>query len=439
MAIISSYPNKAPKLGDIMIFSETYDVGAANPVVGNPTKTTSVSGIGAAISPTIAAGATNNMAMFSGTNSVSSATPVTIVQDGVSRLTIGASDAQDVVYEANLELQAGLKDSTGAVGTAGQFLSSNGSATLWSSTVLDGFGTSGAIPKWSDTDTLTDSVMSETASGINLTGSLSTTTDVIVGRDISVVRDAVFSNDVTVANELTVTGATVLNTVSSSGLATLNSITSPGLASVNSLSTTLDVNIGRDTIITRDGSFGNNVTVGNDFSVTGATVLSTARITSTLADASSSVGTSGQVLSSTGTGTSWVDAAAPSSSPLEWSTQLFQSGTDAPTATTLAVDTLSVGSEAGTPSAYRSVIFLRVGVGTYRLSVKFTPDTVPTDVSKLTLMFGDAVCRVTNKINISVGSPQLNIWQFETRTPAGVLEDGLLNGSTGGYVNVKLY
>jgi hypothetical protein len=376
MAIISSYPNKAPKLGDIMIFSETYDVGAANPVVGNPTKTTSVSGIGAAISPTIAAGATNNMAMFSGTNSVSSATPVTMVQDGVSRLTIGASDSQDVVYEANLELQAGLKDSTGGLGTAGQFLSSNGSATLWSSTVLDGFGTSEAIPKWSDADTLTDSVMSETASGINLTGSLSTTTDVIVGRDISVVRDAAFSNDVTVANELTVTGATVLNT---------------------------------------------------------------ARITATLADASSSVGTSGQVLSSTGTGTSWVDAAAPSSSPLEWSTQLFQSGTDAPTATTLAVDTLLVGSEVGTPSAYRSIIFLRVGVGTYRLSVKFTPDTVPTDVSKLTLMFGDAVCRVTNKINISVGSPQLNIWQFETRTPAGVLEDGLLKGSTGGYVNVKLY
>ena len=376
MANISSYPNKTPKLSDIIMFSETYDVSAASPVVGNPTKSTSVSGIGAAISPTIAAGATNNMAMFSGTNSVSSATPVTMVQDGVSRLTIGASNAQDVVYEANLELKAGLKDSTGVLGTAGQFLSSNGSATLWSSTVLDGFGTSEAIPKWSDADTLTDSVMSETASGINLTGSLSTTTDVIVGRDISVVRDAVFSNDVTVSNELTVTGAAVLNT---------------------------------------------------------------ARITATLADASSSVGTSGQVLSSTGTGTSWVDAAAPSSSPLEWSTQLVQSSTDAPTATTLAVDTLLVGSEAGTPSAYRSVVFVRVGVGTYRLSVKFTPGTVPTDVSKLTLMFGDAVCRVTNKIVLATGSPQLNIWQFETRTPAGVLEDGLLEGSTGGYVNVKLY
>ena len=84
MANISSYPNKTPKLSDIIMFSETYDVSAASPVVGNPTKSTSVSGIGAAISPTIAAGATNNMAMFSGTNSVSSATPVTMVQDGVS-------------------------------------------------------------------------------------------------------------------------------------------------------------------------------------------------------------------------------------------------------------------------------------------------------------------------------------------------------------------
>ena len=68
MANISSYPSKAPKLGDIMIFSETYDVNAASPVVGNPTKSTSVSGIGAAISPTIATGTINTIAMFTTAN-----------------------------------------------------------------------------------------------------------------------------------------------------------------------------------------------------------------------------------------------------------------------------------------------------------------------------------------------------------------------------------
>ena len=42
MADISSYPRKAPKLGDLILFSETYDVNAAYPVTGNPTKTTTV-------------------------------------------------------------------------------------------------------------------------------------------------------------------------------------------------------------------------------------------------------------------------------------------------------------------------------------------------------------------------------------------------------------
>ena len=45
MANISSYPNKAPKLGDVIIFSETYEADAVNPVVGNPTKSTSLSGV----------------------------------------------------------------------------------------------------------------------------------------------------------------------------------------------------------------------------------------------------------------------------------------------------------------------------------------------------------------------------------------------------------
>ena len=85
MADISSYPNKAPKLGDIMIFSETYDVNAASPVVGNPTKSTSVSGIGAAISPTIATGTINTIAMFTTANKTGDSP---IVYDGSSSTTI---------------------------------------------------------------------------------------------------------------------------------------------------------------------------------------------------------------------------------------------------------------------------------------------------------------------------------------------------------------
>jgi len=45
MAEISSYPLKTPKLGDLIVFSETYDANAASPVVGNPTKSATVQSI----------------------------------------------------------------------------------------------------------------------------------------------------------------------------------------------------------------------------------------------------------------------------------------------------------------------------------------------------------------------------------------------------------
>ena len=101
MANISSYPSKAPKLGDIMIFSETYDVSAANPVVGNPTKSTSVSGIGAAISPTIATGTINNIAMFTTANKIGDSP---IVFDGSSS-TIVTGDltaSKDLIADRDL-------------------------------------------------------------------------------------------------------------------------------------------------------------------------------------------------------------------------------------------------------------------------------------------------------------------------------------------------
>ena len=85
MANISSYPNKTPKLSDIIMFSETYDVSAASPVVGNPTKSTSVSGIGAAISPTIATGTINSIAMFTTANKIGDSP---IVFNGSSSTTV---------------------------------------------------------------------------------------------------------------------------------------------------------------------------------------------------------------------------------------------------------------------------------------------------------------------------------------------------------------
>lgn len=73
MADISSYPRKAPKLGDLILFSETYDVNAAYPVTGNPTKTTTV---GALVSLVEASGSGTVVSVTPQANRVSG-TPIT--------------------------------------------------------------------------------------------------------------------------------------------------------------------------------------------------------------------------------------------------------------------------------------------------------------------------------------------------------------------------
>ena len=73
MADISSYPRKAPKLGDLILFSETYDVNAAYPVTGNPTKTTTV---GALVSLVEASGSGTVVSVTPQANGISG-TPIT--------------------------------------------------------------------------------------------------------------------------------------------------------------------------------------------------------------------------------------------------------------------------------------------------------------------------------------------------------------------------
>jgi len=104
---------------------------------------------------------------------------------------------------------------------------------ITTSSLTNGSGTAAAIPKWSDADTLTDSLMSETASSINVTGDLNASNDLIAGRDLTVTRTANISdlattgsaviggnitgnnnvialNDVSVGNDLSVIGKTII-------------------------------------------------------------------------------------------------------------------------------------------------------------------------------------------------------------------------------------
>jgi len=182
MANISSYPSKTPKLGDIMIFSETYDINAANPVTGNPTKSTTLSGM---------------------------------------KATMG---------------------------------------------VVDGTGTAGTIPIWTDANTLGDGPMT-------------------------------FSTDL-----LSVTASTT---------------------------NTKTLNVANDLTVTRDVLVGRDIVVDRDLKVIGEGIFGSARIQGTLADSLASSGTVNQLLSSTVTGTAWVD---PSSilGYTSYTALLTQSGTNAP-------------------------------------------------------------------------------------------------------------
>ena len=246
MANISSYPSKTPKLGDIMIFSETYDVNAASPVVGNPTKSTSLSGIGAAISPTIATGTINTIAMFTTANKIGDSP---IVFDGSSSTTV--------------------------------------------------------------------------------TGDLNALNDLTAGRDLNVTRTGYFG-------DLTVAGTTTSN----------------------SFYSTLDINLGRDVVAVRDGSFGNDVTVGNDLSVvndvsignylvvTGDTEVNALTINAALEDGSGIEGMPGQILSSTGSATQWIDVEAQAFS------SLTTTGTSG--AATLVAGVLNVPQYVSSAPAYTS-------------------------------------------------------------------------------------
>jgi hypothetical protein len=130
------------------------------------------------------------------------------------------------------------------------------------------------------------------------------------------------------------------------------------------------------------------------------------------------------------------------SAPFEWNAQVFQSGTSNPGAQVPQIETLLVGGRFSTPSAFRDVEFQRTNVGTYKLRVRYTQNTVPTEVSKLSVIFGDAVCRVVSSTNGAEGGGtpyNYKEWVFETHTPSGTLSDGLLLGQNGSFINIKLY
>ena len=120
MAIIYSYPVTAASMSDVMVVS---DVSAP----GKPTKSISVSGIKEVID------VVDSLNSLTGDLNITGGNNITVTPSG-----------------QNIEI---------------------------STSAIDGSGTLNKIPKWSDSDTLTDSIITEdsSATGITIAGSLSIT------------------------------------------------------------------------------------------------------------------------------------------------------------------------------------------------------------------------------------------------------------------------
>jgi len=189
---------------------------------------------------------------------------------------------------------------------------------ITTSSLTNGSGTAAAIPKWSDADTLTDSLMSETATGISLTGDLTASNDLIAGRDLTVTRTANISDLVT-------TGTAVIggNITGNNNVIALN-----------------DVSVGNDLTVVND------VSISNGLVVTGSTEINALTINAALEDGSGNEGASGQILSSTGTATQWIDVEAQTFS------SLTTTGTSG--AATLVAGVLNVPQYVSSAPAYTS-------------------------------------------------------------------------------------
>ena len=181
---------------------------------------------------------------------------------------------------APIWIKDGLKDGSNSLGTAGQILSSTGTAVDWidvGSIGVDGSGTVGTLAVWGpDTTTLEDSAISQAAGTVKI-GSQATPVIVNTYGD----------------TRLGVTSTTAVTTIAGATTAINTPATTVGLTSGDLLT------VESQTIVNGDVEF-------NDIAV----FESTASFNERIADGAGSSGTANQVLTSTGTGNRWNDIEA---------------------------------------------------------------------------------------------------------------------------------
>ncbi len=222
-------------------------------------------------------GTSNTMTKWTGTQSLGNST---LTDDGVTLTSttnisftgttndLGTAAGTNQFYGlnyfyGNARFDGEIRDNAGAAGTSGQVLSSTGTTVQWKS-VVDGSGIANKLPKWLDSDTLTDSSVSDNAGAVAITSS-------------------------------TFTCSTTGNQELTSGTGALTFVAN-GVAGAISLTSLLDLRLDSQ----------NNIEF-NASNITSKIInYGPAEFKKTILDSTGGAGTSGQVLSSTGTGVQWI-------------------------------------------------------------------------------------------------------------------------------------
>jgi CTP-dependent riboflavin kinase len=209
-----------------------------------------------------------------------------ITLSGTATVTSPSVVSNNLTSNLQLIVSGTLADSTSSVGTAGQLLSSTGTATSW-------------VDASTYNQTLDEVLTEGNTSGQNIT----------LSGTASVTAPSILSNNITSQTQLIVSGTLVDGGLSTGTSGQVLSSTGTGTLWVDA--STYNQNLNE--VLTEGSTSALNITLSGSATITSPNLTVTAdalvtnlEVTSAFKDSSSSAGTSGQVLSSTGTATSWI-------------------------------------------------------------------------------------------------------------------------------------
>jgi len=352
-------------------------------------------------------GTTNTMTKWTGTQSLGNSN----VTDNGTIIDLGNSAATDVNFtntgncnvsasvstfrfnNSDVSFSPGVQliDASSNPGTLGKVLSSTGTQVLWIDTV-DGSGTTHKIPKWADSNTLTDSALSDNAGAVAISGASFTSTT---------------SGNQTLSST---TGAVTLS--SSSDL----SIDSATVLHLNQSNPTISIKNWGPAVFEESAYF-----------------------KKTILDSTAAAGTSGQILSSTGTGVQWINNSA--SLPLADGTRVVQvSVSSAQILNMSSSPVVLVASPGVNKILCVDSVLVKYNRVTSDYSNLFFP-SVSYQVASSGITYASATNALQNMM--SVGS---TTWYKYTKTQTQLLEDGQIvltaaSNPTGGdstmFFNIK--